>query len=83
MLMHELFNKDTYIVSEEAPLIILNGKSAICMAKNCKETKHTRKIARIVHFKGTKKTVKCTGLTYVREVYNWQTLTLRILVIII
>ena len=49
MLIHELFNKDTYIVSEEAPLIILNGHSAICMANNGKDTKHTNHIVRIIH----------------------------------
>ena len=45
-----MLNKDTDIVPEEAPLIILNSKSDICMAKNGKDTKHTRHIARKVHF---------------------------------
>ena len=31
-------------------MIVLDGKSAICMAKNSKDTKHTRHIARIIHF---------------------------------
>ena len=35
-------NKDPYKVSEEAPLIILDSKSAMCMAKNGKDTKHTK-----------------------------------------
>ena len=50
MLIHELLNKDLDIVSEEAPLIFLDGKSAMCMAKNGKDTKHTRHIARRIHF---------------------------------
>ena len=48
--MNELLNKDTYIVPEESTIIILDRKSAVCMAKNGKYTKHTRKIARRVHF---------------------------------
>ena len=38
------------IVPEEAPLIVLDGKSAMCMSKNGKDTKQTRHIARIMHF---------------------------------
>ena len=34
MLIHELLNKDPDIVPEEAPLIVLYGKSAMCMANN-------------------------------------------------
>ena len=49
MLIHELLNKDPDIVLEEAPLIILDRKSAICMANNVKDTKQTRQIARIIH----------------------------------
>ena len=30
-------------------MIVLDSKSAICMAKNGKDTKHTRNIARIMH----------------------------------
>ena len=50
MLIHEFLNKDPDIVPEEAPLIVLDSKSAICMAKNGKDTKHTRHIARRIHF---------------------------------
>ena len=50
MLIHEFLNKDPYIVSYEGPLIILDIKSDVCMAKNGKNTKHTRYIARRVHF---------------------------------
>ena len=50
MLIHEFLNKDRNIVREEAPLIILDSRSATCMAKNGKDTKHTRHISRRVHF---------------------------------
>ena len=50
MLINELLNKDIDIVIEESPLIILDRKSAVCMAKNGKDTKHTRYIARRMHF---------------------------------
>ena len=46
MLIHELLKKDPDIVPEEAPLIVLDSKSAMCMAKNGKDTKHTRHISR-------------------------------------
>ena len=49
MLIHELFNKDPYIVPEEAPPIIVDSKSAVCMDKNGKDSKHTRHIARRVN----------------------------------
>ena len=35
---------------KEAPLIFLDSKSAMCMAKNGKDNKHTRHIARRMHF---------------------------------
>ena len=50
MLINELLNKDPDIVPEEAPLIFLARKSTMCMAKNCKDTKNTRQIARRIHF---------------------------------
>ena len=50
MLIHELLNKDPDIVPEKAPLVFLDSKSAIYMAKNGKDTKHTRHIARRMHF---------------------------------
>ena len=50
MLIRELLNKDPDIVTEEDPLIVLDRKSAMCMAKNGKDTKHTRHIARRIHF---------------------------------
>ena len=39
MLIHELLNKDLYIVPEESPPIIFDIKSAVCMAKNGRDTK--------------------------------------------
>ena len=50
MLIHELLNKDPDIVPEENPLIVLDSKYAMCMAKNGKDTKHTRHIARRINF---------------------------------
>ena len=50
MLINELSNKDPYIVPEEAPLIVLDNKYAVCMAKNSKDTKQTRHITRRMHF---------------------------------
>ena len=60
-------NKDPDIVPEEAPLIILDIKSAICMVKIGKDTKHTRHIARRINFKGMEKIAICTRLIGVRE----------------
>ena len=50
MLIHELLNEDPDMVSKESPFIVLDSKSAMCMAKNGKDTKHTRHIARRNHF---------------------------------
>ena len=50
ILIHGFFNKDTYIVTQEAPLSIFDGKYAVCMAKNSKYTKHTRHVSRRVNF---------------------------------
>ena len=50
MLIHELLNKDLKIVPEEAPLIVLDSKSVMCIDKNCKDNKHTKHIARRTHF---------------------------------
>ena len=50
MLIHDLLNKDVDIVPEEAPLIVLDSKSAMCMAKNGKDIKHKRRIARRMYF---------------------------------
>ena len=50
VFIHEFLNKDPDIIPEEAPLIILDSKSDMCMANNGKDTKHTRQIARRMHF---------------------------------
>ena len=50
MLVHELLNEDPDMVPKEVPLIILDSKSAVCMAKNGKDTKHNRHIVRRIHF---------------------------------
>ena len=50
VLIHEFLNKDPDIVPEEDPLIFLDSKYAMCMAKNDKDTKHTRHIARRMYF---------------------------------
>ena len=57
ILIHELLNKDPDIFPEETPLIILDIKSAVCMANNVKDTKYTRHISRRVHF--VQKCEKC------------------------
>ena len=50
MLIQESLRKNPDIVPEEAPLIILDFKYNVCMNKNGKDTKHTRYIARRMHF---------------------------------
>ena len=43
-------NKDPDIVPERAPLMIFENKFPMCMAKNGKDTKHTRQISRRIDF---------------------------------
>ena len=50
MLIHELLNEDPDMVPKEAPFIVLDSKYAMFMAKNGKDTKHTRHITRRMHF---------------------------------
>ena len=50
MINNDLVNKDTDVVPYQAPLIVLYINSAVCMANNLKDTKHTRHISRIIHF---------------------------------
>ena len=50
MLIHEFLNKDPDIVPEEDPLFVLDRKPDRCIAKNGKDSKHTRHISRRVHF---------------------------------
>ena len=77
MLVHELLNEDPDMVSKENPLIVLDSKSVIYMAKNGKDTKHTRHIARRMNFVRNGESVRCTRLIGVKEVCSWQTLVLR------
>ena len=44
-----MINEVTDMVPKEAPLIVLDSKTDICMAKNGKDTKHTRHVARRMH----------------------------------
>ena len=46
MLIHELLNKNKYIVPEEAPIIILDSNYDVCMAKSGKDTNNTSHIDR-------------------------------------
>ena len=48
MLIHKPLNKYPDIVTEEAPLIILDSNYSVCMDNNGKDTKHTRHISRRV-----------------------------------
>ena len=50
ILIRDFLNKDPDMVPEEAPLIVLDSKSDIYMDNNVKDTKHTRHIARRMHF---------------------------------
>ena len=50
VLIHELLNKYPDMVPEEDPLIFLDSKFAMYMAKNVKDIKHTRHISRRMHF---------------------------------
>ena len=50
MLIHELLNKYPEIVSKEAPLIIFDSKSDVCMDKNGKDTNNTKHVSIRVHF---------------------------------
>ena len=77
MLIHEYLNEDTNMVPKEAPLIVLNSKSAVFMAKNGKDTKHTRHIASRMHFVRNGESVRCTKSIGVKEVCSWKTLVLR------
>ena len=40
-LINELLNEDPDMVPKETTLIVLDSKSAMCMANNGKDTKHT------------------------------------------
>ena len=44
-----MLNNDPDVFPEQAPIIILDGKSSICMDNNGKYTIHTRHIFRRIH----------------------------------
>ena len=46
MSIRELLNKDPHIVPGGAPLILLDSKYIVCMAKNDNNAKHTKHISR-------------------------------------
>ena len=50
MLIHEFLNNNPDIVPKEALLVVLDSESAMCMENNVKDNKHTRHIARRIHF---------------------------------
>ena len=50
ILNNDLINKDIDVVPDQAPLIILYRKSAVCMANNGKYNKHTRHIGGKMQF---------------------------------
>ena len=77
ILIHELLNKDPDIVPEEAPLIVLDSESTMCMDKNGKDTKHTRHIARRMHFVRNGEKCKMQKYIGVKEVCSWHTLVPR------
>ena len=80
MLIHELLNNNPEIVLEETPLIVFDSKSAMCMAKNIKDTKHTRHISRRMHLVRNGENARFTKSIGVKEVCSWQTLVLRMYV---
>ena len=59
MLIHELLNKDLDIFPEDAPLIVLDSKYDMFMANNGKDVKHTRHIARRMHFVRNGENARC------------------------
>ena len=80
MLIHEFLDRDTDIVPEESILTVFYRNYDVHMDNNVKDTKHTRHTARSVNFVRNGKNEKCTRLTDVNEVCNWQTLRLIMLV---
>ena len=50
MLSNEFLIKDPYVVLEQAPLMILEGKLALCMANKGNDIKHTIIIDIRMHF---------------------------------
>ena len=42
--------QNSYVITEQAPIIIFDSKSDLCMAKDGNYTKHNRHISRRIHF---------------------------------
>ena len=76
---YKFWNKDPDMVPEQSSIYILDRKSAICIDKNIKNTKHTRHIHRIRHFYEMANNKMCTRQCGVREIWNYQTLVPRLL----
>ena len=49
MLIHEFLNKYPDIFPKKAPLVVLDSKSDMCMAKNGKDNKNKRQTVRRIH----------------------------------
>ena len=64
MLIHEFWNKDPDIVPEDAPLIVLDSNSAMCISNNGKDTKHTRHISRIMNLVRNGETCKMYNIDW-------------------
>ena len=64
MAIHELLNKDTDIVPEAAPIIIMYIKYDVCMAKNVKDTNATSQISRRVSFVRNVKNCKMQNIDW-------------------
>ena len=48
IIKNEHTKNDPDEVPKQAPIIILYGKSSVCMSRNDKDTKHTKPIDRIM-----------------------------------
>ena len=74
MLIHELLNENPDIFPEEAHLIVFDGRSAMCMANNGKDTKHTRHISRGIYLVGNGEKLKmhkiywCEGILQLADI---------------
>ena len=62
---------DPDIVSEDAPLSILDSKSIVCIAKNGKDTNETRHIDRRVICVNNDENRKMHKIETCDEVFNW------------
>ena len=67
MLVHELLNEYPDMIAKEAPLIVSDGKSAICMANNGRDTKHTRHISRRMLFVRNEEKCKMQKIKWCEE----------------